>query len=194
MARSDNPSPSKRSKTEDNDSNTDIADIDQHNNSNESQPAPNDNDDFSAKNGVPDAPKEDKDDGTQRPARHNPDAKQHGVQSENKSDDWKYQAPYKIHEKGSFDAKYEASCHCGKVQFQINREKPLDAKYCHCLTCQRLHGMSSAPLFQQPITLAFVLCGLVVQLWYGANNLLRRTLPVGCHFPQDGFELHSWSP
>ena len=55
-------------------------------------------------------------------------------------EEWKARAPYKLHEKGSFKARYEGSCNCGKVTYQLNREKPLDAKYCHCTTCQTLHG------------------------------------------------------
>ena len=56
-------------------------------------------------------------------------------------DAWKYRAPYKVHENDpNFKVRYEGSCHCGKVQYQLSREKPLDAKYCHCSTCQTLHG------------------------------------------------------
>ncbi|KAF9007582.1 Mss4-like protein [Cyathus striatus] len=40
----------------------------------------------------------------------------------------------------SFKAIYTGSCFCGNVQFEIARDKPLDAKFCHCPTCQRLHG------------------------------------------------------
>ena len=59
-------------------------------------------------------------------------------------DDWKERAPYRIHENtDDFKVRYEASCHCGRVQYQLSREKPLDSKYCHCTTCQRLHGSSS---------------------------------------------------
>jgi hypothetical protein len=55
--------------------------------------------------------------------------------------EWKFRAPYKIHDDtDSFNALYEASCHCGRVNYQLSREKPVDAKYCHCTTCQRLHG------------------------------------------------------
>ena len=55
--------------------------------------------------------------------------------------EWKFEAPYKVHENDpNFKALYEGSCHCGKVQYQLNREKPLSAKYCHCTTCQVLHG------------------------------------------------------
>ncbi|MCJ1297735.1 hypothetical protein MMC08_000523 [Hypocenomyce scalaris] len=56
-------------------------------------------------------------------------------------DDWKYRAPYKIHENSEdFKVRYEGGCHCGRVTYQLSREKPLDAKYCHCTTCQVLHA------------------------------------------------------
>jgi len=62
--------------------------------------------------------------------------------------DWKFREPYKIHDKAGdesdggkgFDVKYEGGCHCGRVEFQLSREKPLNAKFCHCSTCQVLHG------------------------------------------------------
>jgi len=59
------------------------------------------------------------------------------------SNEWKFREPYKIHEPDSSDFKvlYEASCHCGRVEYQLSREKPLDAKFCHCSTCQVLHGL-----------------------------------------------------
>lgn len=57
------------------------------------------------------------------------------------SDEWKTRAPYSIHKNDdSFKVRYEAGCHCGRVTYQLSREKPLDAKYCHCTTCQTLHG------------------------------------------------------
>ena len=56
-------------------------------------------------------------------------------------DDWKTRAPYTIHETDKdFHVRYEGGCHCGKVKYQLSREKPLAAKYCHCTTCQTLHG------------------------------------------------------
>jgi len=66
----------------------------------------------------------------------------------NKSEDlevqpneWKFRAPYKVHDAAEgFQSVHEASCQCGRVVYQINRDKPLDAKYCHCITCQTLHG------------------------------------------------------
>lgn len=56
--------------------------------------------------------------------------------------EWKKRAPYHIHKKSEdFDVRYEASCHCGKVEYQLSREKPLDSKLCHCTTCQTQHGI-----------------------------------------------------
>jgi hypothetical protein len=60
-------------------------------------------------------------------------------------DQWKHRAPYRIHENGdNFNVKWKGKCHCGKVEYQLSREKPLKVKYCHCTTCQRLHGVRIA--------------------------------------------------
>ena len=66
--------------------------------------------------------------------------------TEGEHNEWKHRAPYKVHDNDpNFHARYEASCHCGKVQYQLSREKPLDCKYCHCTTCQKLHGTKYTP-------------------------------------------------
>lgn len=84
--------------------------------------------------------------------------------------EWKFRAPYLVHEnvatqsdedgddtgkangeegggkkrkrgeEDDFKVWYEASCHCGRVKYQLGREKPLASKICHCGTCQVLHG------------------------------------------------------
>ena len=62
------------------------------------------------------------------------------------SDEWKTRAPYKIHESDKdFHVRYEGGCHCGRVKYQLSREKPLDSKFCHCTTCQKLHGEFFVP-------------------------------------------------
>jgi hypothetical protein len=67
--------------------------------------------------------------------------------TDREEDQWKFRAPYKIHEGDSnFDVKWKGKCHCGRVQYQLSREKPLASKYCHCTTCQRLHGVGSPSL------------------------------------------------
>jgi len=54
---------------------------------------------------------------------------------------WKEAAPYKIHESNEdFQGIYSATCHCGKVKYEISRKKPLDSKLCHCTTCQKSHA------------------------------------------------------
>ena len=68
-------------------------------------------------------------------------------------DDWKHKEPYRIHAKDDeFETKWRGRCHCGRVQYQLSREVPLDAKYCHCTTCQRLHGVCSSlgPAYSRP--------------------------------------------
>lgn len=60
--------------------------------------------------------------------------------------EWKFREPYKVHDNDKdFKALYEGSCHCGRVQYQLSREQPLQSKYCHCSTCQVLHGESFLP-------------------------------------------------
>ncbi len=50
----------------------------------------------------------------------------------------------------SFSVKYKASCYCAAVQIEV-RADPVDAKICHCLTCQRMHGapMQWAAIFRK---------------------------------------------
>ena len=73
------------------------------------------------------------------------EAHQHqaGTTTDRKEDEWKHKDPYRIHDENEgFDVKWKGKCHCGKVQYQLSRDKPLASKYCHCTTCQRLHGVS----------------------------------------------------
>lgn len=61
---------------------------------------------------------------------------------EGENNEWKFRAPYKVHsDEEGFNALYEGSCHCGRVKYELSREKPLAVKYCHCSTCQVLHGI-----------------------------------------------------
>ena len=60
--------------------------------------------------------------------------------------EWKQRPPYRVHEDNDkFEVKHEASCHCGKVKYQLSRQEPLDSKLCHCTTCQTQHGMYYRP-------------------------------------------------
>ena len=50
----------------------------------------------------------------------------------------------------SFIPKYRAACFCGRVQYEVSAD-PVDAKLCHCKTCQTLHGapMQWAAIFHK---------------------------------------------
>lgn len=62
-------------------------------------------------------------------------------ESTNGKNEWKQRPPYQIHsDNKDFKSLYDASCHCGKVKYQLSREAPLDSKICHCTTCQTQHG------------------------------------------------------
>ena len=85
--------------------------------------------------------------------------------------EWKFYPPYKVHDDDSnFKALYDGSCHCGRVKYQLSREKPLASKYCHCNTCQVLHGTCFLSLLGHPLS---------------PNNIsFRCPIPMGGYFPQ----------
>ena len=57
---------------------------------------------------------------------------------------WQKSVPYQLASKDEeFHAKHIASCMCGAVQYAVDCD-PVAAKYCHCTSCQRLHGESTA--------------------------------------------------
>ena len=50
----------------------------------------------------------------------------------------------------AFMPKYRAACFCGSVRYEVSAD-PVDAKICHCRSCQVLHGapMQWAALFHK---------------------------------------------
>lgn len=50
----------------------------------------------------------------------------------------------------NFIVRYRARCHCQAVRYEV-RADPIDAKICHCVTCQVLHGapMQWAAIFRK---------------------------------------------
>nr|WP_321402065.1 GFA family protein [uncultured Desulfobacter sp.] len=62
----------------------------------------------------------------------------------------KFGPEYASLEDTGFIAKYQASCFCGAVRYEVSAD-PVDAKICHCTTCQRLHGapMQWAAIFHK---------------------------------------------
>lgn len=95
--------------------------------------------------------------------------------SEKGVQDWQKKAPYKIHEPNDkFNARYEASCHCGKVKYQLSREEPLDSKLCHCTTCQTQHGELDVDRLN------------IVPVYLPRHS---RPFPMGRHLSQGGHQL-----
>lgn len=76
--------------------------------------------------------------------------------SESRPDDhaWETDHPYKKPTSDDDDDNnkpaWEGSCHCGRVQYTISREKPLASKYCHCTDCQRMHAVRPFPFPPHP--------------------------------------------
>jgi len=123
---------------------------------------------------------------------------------EGEHNEWKFRVPYKIHSNDpNFKPLYEGSCHCGRVQYQLSREAPLDAKYCHCSTCQVLHGASflstptsirlfqkhklmkrdwQARLFngQQFSTRKISISRMDITIW-GGTKAAKRRQDISCH-------------
>ncbi|KAJ3568940.1 hypothetical protein NPX13_g6249 [Xylaria arbuscula] len=55
------------------------------------------------------------------------------------NEDWKNRAPYRTTDANEkFHKRHTAHCHCGRVKYWLSREKPLAAKFCHCIDCQAL--------------------------------------------------------
>lgn len=104
-------------------------------------------------------------------------------------DDWKNRPPYRtVDTDGDFVKRHTAHCHCGRVKCWLSREKPLAAKFCHCVDCQALHGMS------------FYYYSLVNEHNDGNNNKLleliniyaamyRGAVSMGCHISQGRLAL-----
>lgn len=55
---------------------------------------------------------------------------------------WKHRPPYLVPPDDEFGpVKWRGKCQCGQITYKLNREKPLNAKFCHCRGCQVMHGM-----------------------------------------------------
>ncbi|PLX99460.1 MAG: hypothetical protein C0622_10430 [Desulfuromonas sp.] len=81
-----------------------------------------------------------------------------------------------------FILKYRAACFCGAVRYEVCAD-PVDAKYCHCKTCQTLHGapLQWAAIFHKQHVM--FTAGLDQLRYYNSEqNLNERVLPckVSC--------------
>ena len=81
-----------------------------------------------------------------------------------------------------FKARYHARCHCGSVSYGVSAE-PVDAKICHCVMCQKLHGapMQWAAIFHKR-DVRFSAGIDHLRFFNGALNRPERILPckVSC--------------
>jgi len=59
-------------------------------------------------------------------------------------DDWKQQPPYAPEDpKKPKTAVFKGCCHCHDVTFEIYTKEPKGSHFCHCDTCQKLHGSAA---------------------------------------------------
>jgi len=92
-----------------------------------------------------------------------------------------------------FVAKYRASCYCDAVQYEVC-SNPVDAKICHCLACQKLHGapMQWAAIFHKSDVR--ITKGIDHLVFYNSErNTQKRILPCkiscalcGTHIADEG--------
>lgn len=62
-------------------------------------------------------------------------------ESTQEPEEWKHRPPYHIQHPDEFGpVQWRGKCQCGQVTYRLNRERPLNAKYCHCRGCQVMHG------------------------------------------------------
>ena len=61
----------------------------------------------------------------------------------------------------AFIPKYKAACFCGTVQYEVSAD-PVDAKICHCLSCQKLHG---APMQWAAISATIIVFVMALTRW-----------------------------
>lgn len=84
---------------------------------------------------------------------------------------------YASPEDTNFIARYRASCFCGAVQYEVCAD-PVDAKICHCRTCQTLHGapMQWAAIFHKH-HVRFIAGVAHLSFYNSEQNLPERILP-----------------
>ncbi|KAJ5908673.1 hypothetical protein N7495_001355 [Penicillium taxi] len=98
----------------------------------------------------------------------------------------KHRSPYKLHLPGEFgEIKWSAHCQCRKISYSLKQYSPIDAKFCHCRTCQVMHGAPyqwAAIFNKDDISFDHGCSGL---LFYSAShNTQESELPmkVSCSF------------
>ncbi|CCG84139.1 protein of unknown function [Taphrina deformans PYCC 5710] len=76
-----------------------------------------------------------------------------------------------------FEAKYRAQCFCGRVQWSIGQDA-LSSMYCHCETCQTLHGTPYQWAAVVPKESVHFTAGIDALCYYSSGERAARyTLP-----------------
>ncbi|EEP79145.1 conserved hypothetical protein [Uncinocarpus reesii 1704] len=111
-------------------------------------------------------------------------------QTPQQGEKWEDNPPYQAQSPEKFGRVFwHGSCQCGQVKYQLNREKPLDAKFCHCTSCQRLHGapFQWAAIFHKS-DVNFLNGHNGLDFYKSGENLREHSLPCKvlcshCHSP-----------
>ncbi|TPX23812.1 hypothetical protein DIZ76_013155 [Coccidioides immitis] len=117
-------------------------------------------------------------------------SKKNSSQSSQPGSKWHDDPPYAVQPPEEFGTVYwRASCCCGQVKYQLNRKKPLDAKFCHCVGCQKLHGapFQWAAIFHKS-DINFLNGPRGLDFYQSGENLREHKLPCKvlcshCHSP-----------
>ncbi|PYI01137.1 hypothetical protein BO78DRAFT_401536 [Aspergillus sclerotiicarbonarius CBS 121057] len=108
------------------------------------------------------------------------------TKSKSNEDNWTKRPPYSIcspEEVGP--VKWRGTCQCGQVTYQLSRDRPLKAKFCHCRGCQVMHGapFQWAAIFHKS-DLAFTRGAEGLSFYSSSQATRKYTLPtkVYCSF------------
>lgn len=112
--------------------------------------------------------------------------------------EWQRNTPYLLaSEDKDFQIKYTASCMCGEVQYAVDCD-PVAAKYCHCTSCQKLHGapFQWAALFHKK-SVRFLKGADKLIFFYSTDMTPRHVLPCkvscsNCHSPMADEGRNMW--
>ncbi|GAW12492.1 hypothetical protein ANO14919_018620 [Xylariales sp. No.14919] len=84
--------------------------------------------------------------------------------SKRDGDDWRNRPPYRTTDANEqFQKRHTAHCHCGRVKYWLSREKPLAAKFCHCIDCQALLAFTRRYLEKEWILMNVIFIGAPFQ-------------------------------
>ncbi|PWY92229.1 hypothetical protein BO70DRAFT_276216, partial [Aspergillus heteromorphus CBS 117.55] len=103
--------------------------------------------------------------------------------STNTNTDWTTHPPYNTPPPSELrPAKWRGRCQCGQVTYQLSRERPLKAKFCHCRGCQVMHGapFQWAAIFHKT-DLTFTRGASGLSFYSSSHNTTEHKLPTKVH-------------